>query len=274
MRLVGIDEAGYGPTLGPLSVVLAACDGDADAALRALGVADSKRVHDTGDLGALERIALPGARWLTGRALTTAGELFACLGEASADRAAVPWMAAAEALALPVRDGGAAWMLPAAPERLDGRLLHPRHLNAARRAGINRAAAELDAVRALLGALDPALAASVTCDRLGGRKFYGDLLQRAWPGRAIDTIEETPAACRYRCGAITVSFVVGGESASALTALASCIAKYARELHMLLLNRYFAGLKPTAGYPQDAKRWLAELPADALARWRGELVRS
>ena len=39
---------------------------------------------------------------------------------------------------------------------------------------------------------------------------------------------------------------------------------------MLLLNRWFVqrqpGLRPTAGYPDDAKRWLAEIAsADRLA---------
>ncbi len=39
-------------------------------------------------------------------------------------------------------------------------------------------------------------------------------------------------------------------------------AKYARERAMAELNAWFCervpGLKPTAGYPTDAKRWLAE----------------
>ena len=40
-------------------------------------------------------------------------------------------------------------------------------------------------------------------------------------------------------------------------------AKYLRELHMVLLNRWWAEhlpeLKPTAGYPQDARRFISEV---------------
>ncbi len=43
-------------------------------------------------------------------------------------------------------------------------------------------------------------------------------------------------------------------------ALSSMVSKYVRELMMRRLNRYFAGrmpaLKPTAGYPVDAARFL------------------
>ena len=40
-------------------------------------------------------------------------------------------------------------------------------------------------------------------------------------------------------------------------------AKYLRELHMVLLNRWWSEhlpeLKPTAGYPQDARRFISEV---------------
>ena len=46
-------------------------------------------------------------------------------------------------------------------------------------------------------------------------------------------------------------------------ALASMTSKYIRELFMCLLNRFWAAhvpnLKPTAGYPQDARRFLADI---------------
>jgi ribonuclease HII len=273
----GIDEAGYGPVLGPLVVAMAQAEGDAEAPLRELGVADSKRIHDTHDLGPLERIALPGAAWLGGATPASAADLFTLLGEDDGERRA-PWMAGARDLRLPLAGPVAAWAIPGAtPRGLSGRILHPRHLNAAKCRGINRAAAELDAVRGLLAALDPRLPAQVACDRLGGRKFYGDILQRTWPGTPAAVLEETPAAARYRCGAVEVGFLVGGESLSALVALASCIAKYVRELHMHLLNRWWSaqvsGLTHTAGYPQDAKRWLAAIGPDRASACQDELVR-
>ncbi len=286
MQRVGIDEAGYGPTLGPLAVVAAAASVTNTAEfvgeLAALGVADSKQVHKPGDLGSLERVALPAAMWLSGFQPDTADDLFALLGESAADRATVPWMAGAAELRLPL----AAHPLPtwnirsATALGLHGRLLHPRHLNAARRQGVNRAAAELDVVRTLISAAvpDPAAAAVIGCDRLGGRKRYGDLLERTWPGQAVDIVEETAPACRYRCATTTVAFLVGGESVEPLIAAASCIAKYARELHMHLLNQHwssrFAWLKPTAGYPEDAKRWLHQLGAGTTDAWSDDLVRA
>jgi ribonuclease HII len=286
MLRLGIDEAGYGPTLGPLAIVAACADpGDPvalSARLRDLGVADSKQVHASGDLAPLERVALPGLAWLSGLSPTSAADVFALLGEPPASREGVPWMAGAEALRLPLAAGTVPeWNLPHGEARgMRGRLLHPRQLNAHRRQGVNRAAAELDVVRELLAAAipDPAVPAVVTCDRLGGRKRYGDLLARAWPGCAPLTVEETSPACRYRSGMVDVAFLVGGEDAEPLVALASCIAKYARELHMHLLNSYwcqrFRWLKPTAGYPEDAKRWLHQLGAGNTSAWQDDLIRT
>lgn len=285
LRRLGIDEAGYGPTLGPLAVVATAADVDDPAAcaaeLAALGVADSKRVHKPGDLAALERVALPATAWLSGFQPDTADDLFALLGEAAADRAGVPWMAGAETLRLPLAAGTVpTWTIAAArPAGLHGRLLHPRQLNAARRQGVNRAAAELAAVRDLLRGAhpDPARPAEAACDRLGGRTRYADLLRETWPGHAPEILIEGSPACRYRSAATTMAFLVGGEAAEPLIALASCIAKYARELHMHLLNRHWCGrhawLAPTAGYPQDAKRWLHQLGEGTVGAFRDDLIR-
>lgn len=284
MLHLGIDEAGYGPTLGPLAVAEAAAEAvstEALDALRSHGVADSKQVHASGDLAPLERVALAGLGWLVGYHPATAADVFALLGEDESVRAGVPWMAGAADLRLPLAATGVEdWSLPGVvPRGVRGRLLHPRRLNQLRRGGTNRAAAELDAVRELLAAAipDPMSAAAVTCDRLGGRTRYGDLLARTWPGRELLVVEETRLACRYRCGGTAVAFLVGGESASALVALASCIAKYARELHMHLLNAHWGGrhawLRPTAGYPQDAARWLHQLGEGTVAAWREDLVR-
>lgn len=282
---VGIDEAGYGPTLGPLAVVAAAATVSdrraCTASLRAAGIADSKRVHASGDLARLERVALPAAAWFAGFRPDTAADLFALLGESAADRD-LPWMAGAEQLALPCACGPLAALSVdgAQPAGVRGQLLHPRQLNAAKRQGINRAAAELGAVRDLLAATvpDAQAGAEVACDRLGGRKRYGDLLTAAWPGAGVTVVEEADAACRYRCGATDCAFLVGGEELEPLIAAASCIAKYARELHMHLFNAHWSGrfrwLQPTAGYPEDAKRWLHQLGEGTVGAWRDDLVRA
>ncbi len=76
-----------------------------------------------------------------------------------------------------------------------------------------------------------------------------------------------------------LEFQAKGEEHSFAVALASCIAKYAREIAMSGFNRYFEAhqpnLKPTAGYTTDGRRWLAEAES-ALASTgvaRGVLVR-
>jgi ribonuclease HII len=285
MLHIGIDEAGYGPTLGPLTVVAACATVDDPATfageLAALGVADSKQVHKPGSLASLERVALPAAAWLSGFQPDTADDLFALLAESAADRAAVPWMSGAESLRLPVAATGLpTWSISSGSAAgLHGRLLHPRQLNAAKRSGVNRAAAELAAVRDLMAAAhpDPHAAARIACDRLGGRKRYGDLLGTVWPSQTVAIVEESSPVCRYTCDNTTIAFLVGGESAEPLIAAASCIAKYARELHMLLFNRHWSGrfpwLSATAGYPEDAKRWLHQVGEGTIGAWRDELIR-
>ena len=62
---------------------------------------------------------------------------------------------------------------------------------------------------------------------------------------------------------VEVSFVVGGESVSLSTGLASMLSKYLRELFMEMFNRYWIklidGLKPTAGYYVDGNRFFREI---------------
>lgn len=64
-------------------------------------------------------------------------------------------------------------------------------------------------------------------------------------------------------GGIVVQFRPEAEDAHLPVALASMTAKYVRELAMARFNRYWCGrmpeLKPTAGYVQDARRWLEDL---------------
>ena len=61
---------------------------------------------------------------------------------------------------------------------------------------------------------------------------------------------------------MTVTFRTKGEE-ELPTALASMTAKYHRELAMRAFNAFWteqvAGLRPTAGYPQDAKRFRKEI---------------
>ncbi|MDP6541224.1 MAG: hypothetical protein QGF07_00430, partial [Phycisphaerales bacterium] len=62
---------------------------------------------------------------------------------------------------------------------------------------------------------------------------------------------------------VTITFASKSDEKHMPVALASMVAKFTRELHMMRFNRYFASLvpdiKPTAGYVQDGRRFLKEI---------------
>jgi len=113
----------------------------------------------------------------------------------------------------------------------------------------------------------------ISCDKHGGRNRYAALLQHHFPDESIQVIEESrPVSC-YRwsdetsqaCESPTeITFRSQGESELPV-ALASMAAKYHRQLAMRAFNAFWCqhipGLKPTAGYPQDAKRFKCEIAA-------------
>jgi hypothetical protein len=113
--------------------------------------------------------------------------------------------------------------------------------------------------------LTPTLA---VCDKHGGRDYYTPLLQHHFPDHWVEALWESEPTSRYRCGSpdspLEVEFRVGGE-AFLPTALASMVAKYLRELFMLPFNQFWcarvADLRPTAGYPADARRFRKAIAA-------------
>lgn len=128
--------------------------------------------------------------------------------------------------------------------------------------------ATLDLVSQLLRSQEHVLA-EIYCDRQGGRKNYLPLLLDWMPDSWFVESGQTPARCSYRTTAspdIEIHFTIGGDSFPP-TALASMIAKYLRERLMEAFNDYWAqqlpGLKPTAGYPQDAVRFRQAIEAIA-----------
>jgi hypothetical protein len=130
----------------------------------------------------------------------------------------------------------------------------------------------------------PQANAHVVVDRHGGRTHYLHELQPVFPDATIRILQETDAASRYTLerdqSQLTVSFLRQAERAHLPVALASMVAKYLRELGMLRLNRFFISqmpeLKPTAGYVEDARRYLAQINPviEQLGLARSALVRS
>jgi hypothetical protein len=106
----------------------------------------------------------------------------------------------------------------------------------------------------------------ISLDKHGGRNRYAAILQHHFPDSWIETIDEGRSASRYRWthreAPMEAIFRVGCEELLP-TALASMTAKYHRELAMRAFNAFWTarlpGLKPTAGYPNDAKRFRIEI---------------
>jgi hypothetical protein len=114
----------------------------------------------------------------------------------------------------------------------------------------------------------PAGPISLVCDKHGGRNCYGPLLAAHFPEWLIEVRGEGRERSIYRFGPperrVEVCFRAEGESCLAV-ALASMASKYLRELAMRAMNDYWCsrvpGLRPTAGYPQDAHRFRTEIAA-------------
>lgn len=302
----GLDEAGYGPLLGPLTYGFSAfrCDrgegptwarladavtGARKAADTRLVVADSKELFDRTARGMarLEETALaflgarPAGAPRDGLGLVTAAP--EGLAPDASELARHPWYAALPA-ALPThaqRDALAAHgarlgsaLAAAGLSIVDAgvRLVPVGPLNAAFASFGNKGAAHF----ALGGALVADLFArfgeeglDVTCDRLGGRMRYGAQLAGLWPWSTVRVLREDPEWSEYDVARgdrrLRIRFVEKGDQRWLAVALASCLAKYARELEMGAFNAYFGrldpSLAPTAGYVQDGRRWLADSAA-------------
>lgn len=83
----------------------------------------------------------------------------------------------------------------------------------------------------------------IVVDRHGGRTHYREDLALAWPDAMVIVLAENDTLSRYRLELggrrMTLTFTVAAEEKHLPVALASMTAKYVRELLMLRLNRFF-----------------------------------
>ncbi|MAE77934.1 MAG: hypothetical protein CMJ85_13815 [Planctomycetes bacterium] len=269
---------------------------------RRIRIDDSKRVKQGGrGMGELERSAL--TMWYATHGelpRTVADVLAASITPFEATR--YPWYADAHHTSLPRWCDGDSLELDAHVARREltrvgidciafpFRVVDVGTFNALIRHHDNKSLAHFDATLSIIAAISRAAhgarkdeLADVMCtlvvDRQGGRERYADLLGRAFRGTDVSTLSEGPKVSRYGLGSHTeIVFAENGESRAFPTAAASCLAKYVRELCIERLNAWFTkrqpGLKPTAGYYSDGRRFLGEIedssaiPMELLVRIR------
>jgi hypothetical protein len=292
---VGLDEAGYGPNLGPLVVASTAChvpDGNPKCLWTRLArtvrrredsddgrllIDDSKKVNEgpTG-LAKLEAgvlAALSAARPSLPATVLAYLESVA-VGDSLDDMRAEPWFEPEDPL--PVTDGAGTEVASTIADESVSKKVQwgPIRSVIVPTPRFNRL---LDEWRVKSGVVASAVIAllrmtldlpgddaiHVNVDKLGGRHFYAPLLNEAYPGGWVRTIREGPNCCDYEIDGlsrpVSVRFEPRADGTHLNVALASMAAKYLREVCMRQFNRYWLakvpGLAPTAGYPGDASRF-------------------
>ena len=293
--LIATDEAGLGPNLGPLVVSATVWElpdgtapGDMFRVLRDVivptakeaddkhfAVADSKQLYKPGGTKAhLERGVLIALSSLNRQAATWRA-LFDVLDPASRHyRDSIPWYKeydepipldlSADDLTAPCRR-----FVEACRDRgvhlreAQSRVVYPPEFNRKLESYgkgelLSRVTLGLAAEQTV--SLDGPI--SIVCDKHGGRNRYADLLASHFPDAFIEIHGETRELSTYVFGPaerrIQACFRTRAESVLAV-GLASMVSKYLRELAMRAFNHFWCnqieGLRPTAGYPQDAKRF-------------------
>ncbi|MBI3407410.1 MAG: hypothetical protein HY040_03515 [Planctomycetes bacterium] len=296
---IGVDEAGYGPNLGPFVMSVVAFRSPAadlwDSLKTAVRrhsdhedgrvlVADSKLVHSSGKgLQLLESCVGPFLRvaGCANYADSTLGDLLKHLSRSShADLHAECWFHGKTGF--PVEADSAE--LDAQTERIQAAsenaglsfgliqsaIVCPPRFNALIERWDSKAAVLGICLADLLGeclktpAKEPF---EVVVDKHGGRNSYSALLQHAFPDGMVLAREEGAARSIYEVRGtsrkINITFMPRAEQASFCVALASMVSKYVREALMGEFNRFWLaktpGLKPTAGYPGDAERFFRDI---------------
>lgn len=299
--LIGADEAGYGPNLGPLVIAAtvwriddpsqiddlysclrkSVCLDPPPPRSRKIAIADSKRLYRAGQgLADLERGVL-AALACCGRRPADWRDLWSSLaGSTDSQLDAIHWHDGHhEAIPLALSSS----QINRAAELLDHGLqaanvaLHSLRARAIFPLEFNELTDRFGNKGEVLSRLTLELIAKtlaqlpdgpvrVLCDKHGGRNRYQPLIQCQFEEWLVEVLTEGNSESRYRFGSVgrpvEIRFSVGGERHLPV-ALASMTAKYLREVAMRPFNafwrRHLPALVPTAGYPQDARRFLNDI---------------
>lgn len=154
--------------------------------------------------------------------------------------------------------------------------------------GVNKSELSLLKIGALIEsvvAVHPREKITFSIDKQGGRQFYSNFISDIFPFEPFEIIKETPDASEYMLEkngqTIIFGFYKKGDSLYEEISMASILAKWLRETFMNSFNSYWLSynnkIQPTAGYPEDGKRFIKEmrpyfdkslLPTDLIIRNR------
>jgi hypothetical protein len=290
--LVGIDEAGLGPNLGPLvQAAVAAQVPEGTGCLWSCLASGVRRAADPEDGRILiddSKLVNAGPHGLTRlergvigvvAACESVGQVLGCVacGDSLTDLANEHWYEPAEPLPVAADRESVAnppqlFADALAAGKIKFRIARcvvtpaPR-LNALISRWDSKAAAMEQGVIALLRnvleSIDGDDAVTIVIDKQGGRNYYAPWISAALPDGWVMPIRESALLSEYQvlglAREVRLVFHPRADSQALPVALASMVAKYFREVFMRQFNRFWLGhipgLKPTAGYPGDARRF-------------------
>jgi len=289
MIVLGLDENGLGPRLGPLVGTCVALEVgsryDRPRLRRAgkrLGLEDSKASTAFGKMAHGEAVALALIETMSGVRPRTADDLFAAVSLDGPSRLRAPCPSGGahaqcwgDALTLPVFGGD-----PADGHRALSRLRRSRLriqrirsvitcagvFNARTADGTSKVVVNLENFERLLGdargALPPDQPLTAICGMVGGIRSYRTYVRRFDPER-MEVLEEKRFRCAYRVPDVgDVAFEVDADDRHLPVALASMVGKYLREVAMERQNRFYAAasadLPRASGYHDPVTRRFIE----------------
>lgn len=306
--LVGTDEAGYGPNLGPLVVTATVWRVDSvehtdlfDRLKGAVRSTDADSKDEQTDKPETVIIGDSKALYKPGKGLAGLEQgVFACL--AAVKKRPRTWKRIFKALAkndcnciaelpwyrdfddklpveLPSKEVNAkaenllsrCEQAHCVPTQIESRVVCPHQFNDLCEQYGNKASAlsqtTLQLIRDVLKKVPDDEEVYALCDKHGGRNKYGPLLNETFPDTLAMVRHESREESAYHLGTGNsrreMVFRAKADVGYLPAALSSMVSKYLRELAMRAFNDFWTSqvedLKPTAGYPMDAKRFKKQI---------------